>query len=56
MCDRRQIDEVRAFLAPRVEQLTGGPRNLAQALETAEQCVARVAAQRASVIAYLDAR
>ncbi len=56
MCSRRQIDEVRAFLAPRVEQLTGGPRNLAQALETAEQCVARVAAQRASVIAYLDAR
>jgi alanyl aminopeptidase len=56
MCDRHRIDEVRAFLAPRVEQLTGGPRNLAQALETAEQCVARVAAQRASVIAYLDAR
>jgi alanyl aminopeptidase len=56
MCDRRWIDEVRGFLAPRVEQLTGGPRTLAQALETAEQCVARVAAQRASVIAYLDAR
>jgi alanyl aminopeptidase len=56
MCNRRQIDEVRAFLAPRVEPLTGGPRNLAQALEAAEQCVARVAAQRASVTAYLDAR
>ncbi|HEX3483141.1 MAG TPA: M1 family aminopeptidase, partial [Kofleriaceae bacterium] len=56
LCDRHRIDEVRAFLAPRVEQLTGGPRTLAQALETAEQCVARVAAQRASAIAYLDAR
>jgi cytosol alanyl aminopeptidase len=56
MCSRRQIDEVRAFLASRVEQLTGGPRNLAQALESAEHCVARVAAQRASVVAYLDAR
>ncbi|HEX3758688.1 MAG TPA: M1 family metallopeptidase [Kofleriaceae bacterium] len=56
MCDRRRIDEVRAFLAPRVEQLTGGPRNLAQALESAEQCIAEVAAQRASVAAYLDGR
>ena len=56
MCSRREIDQVRAFLAPRVEQLTGGPRNLAQALERAEQCVARVAAQRDSVIAYLGAR
>jgi alanyl aminopeptidase len=56
MCGRRPIAEVRAFFAPRVEQLTGGPRNLAQALESAEQCVARVAAQRASVVAYLDAR
>jgi alanyl aminopeptidase len=56
MCDRRQIDEVRAFFAPRVEQLTGGPRNLAQALESAAQCVARVAAQRDGVLAYFDGR
>ena len=56
MCDARRIDEVRAFFAPRIEQLTGGPRNLAQALEDAAQCAARVAAQRDSVLAYLDAR
>ena len=56
MCNPSQIAEVRAFFAPRVEQLTGGPRNLAQALETAEQCVARVEAQRASVLGYVDGR
>jgi alanyl aminopeptidase len=56
MCDARRIDEVRAFFAPRIDQLTGGPRNLAQALEAAAQCAARVAAQRDSVLAYLDAR
>jgi alanyl aminopeptidase len=53
MCDRRRMAEVEAFFTPRVEQLTGGPRNLAQALEAAAQCEARVAAQRDSVEAYL---
>jgi alanyl aminopeptidase len=56
MCSAPQIAEVRAFFAPRVEQLTGGPRNLAQALESAEQCVARASAQKASVLGYIDGR
>jgi len=56
MCDRTRIDLVRAFFAPRIDRLTGGPRNLAQALEAAELCAARVAAQRDSVLGYLDGR
>jgi len=52
-CDAAWAEKVRAFFAPRVERLTGGPRNLAQALEAATQCAARVAAQRDSVGRYL---
>ena len=52
VCDATRADAVRAFFTPRVDKLTGGPRNLALALETAEQCVARVAAQQASVDGY----
>ncbi len=53
VCDRARADELRAFFTPRVDKLTGGPRNLAQALEAADQCIARVAAQQASVAAYV---
>jgi alanyl aminopeptidase len=53
MCDEPRIAQVRAFFTPRVDKLTGGPRNLAQALESAAQCVARAGAQRASVLGYL---
>jgi alanyl aminopeptidase len=53
MCDARRIEAVRAFFAPRIDKLTGGPRNLALALEGAQQCAARAAAQRDSVQGYL---
>jgi len=53
VCDPQRAQDVRAFFTPRVDKLTGGPRNLAQALEAADQCTARVAAQRDSVLAYL---
>jgi alanyl aminopeptidase len=53
MCDPQRADDVRAFFTPRVDKLTGGPRNLAQALETAQQCAARVVAQRDSVERYV---
>jgi alanyl aminopeptidase len=53
MCDEQRIEQVRAFFTPRVDKLTGGPRNLAQALEAAEQCAARVLAQRDSVQRYV---
>lgn len=55
MCDRQRVSEVRAFFAPRIDKLTGGPRNLAQALESAEQCAMRAEAQRASVDGYIRA-
>ena len=54
MCDAAWIDDVRGFFAPRVDSLTGGPRNLAQALESAQQCTARVTAQRDSVERYVQ--
>jgi alanyl aminopeptidase len=53
VCDPQRAEAVRAFFTPRVEQLTGGPRTLAQALETAQQCTARVEAQRDSVVRYV---
>jgi len=55
VCDPARAEEVRAFFTPRVDKLTGGPRNLAQALETAQQCAARVDAQRDSVERYVAA-
>jgi len=55
LCDRRRIAAVRAFFAPRVDKLTGGPRNLAQAIERAEQCAVTAETQRDSVQRYLDA-
>jgi alanyl aminopeptidase len=52
VCDPTRADALRVFFTPRVDKLTGGPRNLALALETADQCAARVAAQQASVDRY----
>jgi alanyl aminopeptidase len=55
LCDSQRIQTVRAFFAPRIDKLTGGPRNLAQAVERAEQCIQLVAAQRDSIQRYVDA-
>jgi alanyl aminopeptidase len=48
-CDAAKVDEVRAFFAPRIEELPGGPRNLASAIESLSLCAARVEAQRDSM-------
>jgi alanyl aminopeptidase len=53
VCDPTRAAALRDFFTPRVDKLTGGPRNLALALETAEQCAARVAAQQASIDRYV---
>jgi alanyl aminopeptidase len=55
VCDAARAEQLRAFFTSRVDQLTGGPRNLAQALENAQQCAARVDAQRDSVQRYVAA-
>jgi len=55
ICDRAHAEEIRAFFAPRVEKLTGGPRNLAQAVERATYCAAEVDAQRESARAFVRA-
>ena len=52
-CDPARAAEVRAFFTPRIDKLTGGPRNLAHALEAAAQCAARAQAQHDSVAAYI---
>ncbi len=53
--DPTRAAAVREFFSARVDKLTGGPRNLALALETAEQCAALVAAQQPSVDRLLGA-
>jgi alanyl aminopeptidase len=52
-CDRAHADDLRAFFTPRVPRMTGGPRNLTQALDRIEQCVARHDAQRESAREYV---
>ena len=52
-CDKEHGDDLRAFFTPRVPTITGGPRNLAQALDRIEQCVARRDAQRESATQYV---
>lgn len=53
-CSESAVDEVSDFFGPKVESLSGGPRNLAGALESIALCTARVKAQRAGVIDYFD--
>ncbi len=38
-CDAGRRDEVKSFFEPRVKAYTGGPRNLAQALERIDVCI-----------------
>jgi alanyl aminopeptidase len=54
-CDAASARSLEAFFGPRVGKLTGGPRNLANAIDAARQCEARATTQRASVTAYAAA-
>ncbi len=47
-CDRAHADALSKLFADRIEQLEGGPRNLAAALETLHLCAARRAVQEPS--------
>ncbi len=55
-CDAGKRAEVETFFAPRVTGSSGGPRNLAQTLETIELCAAQRHVQEPSVSAYLAQR
>ena len=48
-CTEAAASEVQEFFEPRVAELTGGPRNLAGAVETISLCAARAEAQRAGI-------
>jgi alanyl aminopeptidase len=52
-CDVNNKDEVEAYFADRIDSLTGGPRNLAQALERVDLCIAKVERHRADMDAWL---
>jgi cytosol alanyl aminopeptidase len=51
-CSAERADELEAFFADRVSDLEGGPRALAQAVETMRQCDALVQARAGEVAAY----
>ncbi len=55
-CDAGRVEEMQAFFGPRVDELPGGPRNLATALEAMRLCAARVDAQRQSTAQFLSRR
>ena len=55
-CDTAHAEEARAFFAPRVEKINGGPRNLATALENMQLCAARAQAQGDSARSYFAAK
>ena len=51
-CSAAATNDVSAFFGPKVSSLSGGPRNLAGALQSITLCAARVDAQQAGVVAY----
>lgn len=55
-CSDARANRVRELFAPYVEQMPGGPRELAQTLERIRLCAARVQAQRASMQTYFAER
>jgi cytosol alanyl aminopeptidase len=53
LCDQARRDEASALFGDRVRALTGGPRNLAKALEKIATCAARRAPSEASLREFL---
>jgi alanyl aminopeptidase len=56
LCEADTHQEVQAFFEKRSAAITGAPRELAQVLESVDQCVARKRAQQAGLSAYLESR
>jgi alanyl aminopeptidase len=53
-CDAASRDELKTFFTPRVQQFTGAPRELDQAVEAISDCVANKTAQEPGVAAFLS--
>lgn len=53
VCDEGRRSEIQTFFGPRIEKLDGGPRIMAQALETMSLCAAQRKAQAPGVEAFL---
>ena len=53
-CSPAQEQDAKSFLSGRVEKLPGGPRNLAQTLESIQLCIASRTAQEPSVGEFLS--
>jgi alanyl aminopeptidase len=53
-CDEAHAQRIQTFFGPRIENLAGGPRNLAGATEVIRLCTARVATQGDSVRAFFS--
>ena len=53
LCDDTRRPEIEAFFTPRIEKLEGGPRLMAQALETMSLCSVQRKAEAPGVEAFL---
>jgi aminopeptidase N len=53
-CDASTADAVQAFFGPRVDRMNGGPRGLANTVESIRLCAARVAAQKDSARSFFE--
>jgi len=52
-CDERGASETEAFFKDKMASTIGGPRNLAQALESIRVCAAERKAHQAGIVAFL---
>jgi alanyl aminopeptidase len=53
-CTQKERDDLEAFFKPKVDQYTGGTRNLAQVLESVDLCIARRKAMGAELAEFLQ--
>jgi hypothetical protein len=53
-CDAQSRGELQAYFGPIASKYSGAPRILAQTVESIDQCIATTAAQRPSVIEFLQ--
>jgi len=53
-CSEGDYDSVNKFFAPEIENVSGGPRSLAQTLEAIELCQSQASHHRKDVLEFLD--